>query len=103
MVGMFINTVPTRVQVENSATVLPWLRELQADVELMRATFYRAVRLTAALALPASFGVALIADQLVPLLLGSNWLPVIPILRLLCVYAAAVRAVDVLLPPVLLA
>ncbi len=30
MVGMFINTVPTRVRVEPRASVLPWLREVQA-------------------------------------------------------------------------
>jgi non-ribosomal peptide synthetase component F len=31
MVGMFINTVPTRVQVDDSADLLPWLRELQVQ------------------------------------------------------------------------
>ncbi|MGH3672359.1 MAG: condensation domain-containing protein, partial [Pseudonocardiaceae bacterium] len=31
MVGMFINTVPTRVRVEDTAGVLAWLRELQAQ------------------------------------------------------------------------
>ncbi|GLY50354.1 hypothetical protein Lesp01_40100 [Lentzea sp. NBRC 102530] len=30
MVGMFINTVPTRVQVDLDALVLPWLRDVQA-------------------------------------------------------------------------
>ncbi|SDO60984.1 non-ribosomal peptide synthetase [Lentzea jiangxiensis] len=30
MVGMFINTVPTRVRVDLGAPVLPWLRDLQA-------------------------------------------------------------------------
>ncbi|MGH3990470.1 MAG: condensation domain-containing protein, partial [Pseudonocardiaceae bacterium] len=31
MVGMFINTVPTRVQVDDGQDVLSWLRELQAQ------------------------------------------------------------------------
>ncbi|MGH3785814.1 MAG: non-ribosomal peptide synthase/polyketide synthase, partial [Pseudonocardiaceae bacterium] len=31
MVGMFINTVPTRVRVPDTAHVLPWLRDLQAE------------------------------------------------------------------------
>ncbi|MGI5499875.1 non-ribosomal peptide synthase/polyketide synthase [Lentzea sp. CA-135723] len=30
MIGMFINTVPTRVRVDPHASVLPWLREVQA-------------------------------------------------------------------------
>ncbi|MBB4677123.1 non-ribosomal peptide synthase/polyketide synthase [Crossiella cryophila] len=31
MVGMFINTVPTRVRVQPDRPLLPWLRELQAE------------------------------------------------------------------------
>ncbi|MFD4668658.1 non-ribosomal peptide synthase/polyketide synthase [Lentzea sp. NPDC058450] len=31
MIGMFINTVPTRVRVDPHASVLPWLREVQAE------------------------------------------------------------------------
>jgi len=80
----------------------PMMAELQTDVEAMRGAFYRAVRLTSAIALPTSTGVALVADVLVPVMFGPNWEKAVPILRLLCVYAA-VRAVDTLLPPVLIA
>jgi O-antigen/teichoic acid export membrane protein len=80
----------------------PMMAELQTDIAAMRRVFFRAVRLTAAIALPASAGVALVADDMVAVLLGSKWLPAVPVLRLLCVYAA-IRAVDVLLPPVLVA
>jgi PST family polysaccharide transporter len=81
---------------------LPIMAELQTDVDAMRTTFYRAIRLTAAIAVPTSAGMALVADEAVSVLLGPKWLPAVPLLRLLCVYAA-VRAVDVLLPPVLFA
>ena len=80
----------------------PMMAELQTDVEAMRGAFYRAVRLTSAIALPTSTGLALVADDMVAVLLGPKWLPAVPILRLLCLYAA-VRAVDTLLPPVLIA
>lgn len=80
----------------------PLMAELQADVEAMRAAFYRAWRLTAAIAVPASAGIALVAGEMVSALLGPKWLPAIPLVRLLCLYAA-VRSVDVLLPPVLFA
>jgi O-antigen/teichoic acid export membrane protein len=46
--------------------------------------------------------VALVADDMVAVLLGPKWLPAVTVLRLLCLYAA-VRAVDVLLAPVLFA
>ncbi|HKM68891.1 MAG TPA: lipopolysaccharide biosynthesis protein [Stellaceae bacterium] len=80
----------------------PMMAELQTDIAAMRRAFFRAVRLTAAIALPASTGMALVADDTVAVLLGPKWLPAVPVLRLLCLYAA-VRAVDVLLPPVLFA
>jgi O-antigen/teichoic acid export membrane protein len=80
----------------------PVMAELQTNIEAMRGALYRAVRLTSAIALPTSAGVALVADDLVAVLLGPKWLPAVTVLRLLCLYAA-VRAVDVLLPPVLFA
>jgi O-antigen/teichoic acid export membrane protein len=45
---------------------------------------------------------ALVADDLVAVLLGPKWSAAVPVLRALCVYAG-VRAIDVLLPPVLFA
>ena len=80
----------------------PVMAELQADIDAMRIAFYRAVRLTAALVLPASAGMALVAEEMVAVLLGPKWLPAVPILRLLCVYAG-VRGIDIVLPPVLFA
>jgi O-antigen/teichoic acid export membrane protein len=80
----------------------PMMAELQTDIAAMRRAFFRAVRLTAAIALPASAGMALVADDMVAVLLGPKWLSAITVLRLLCLYAA-VRAVDVLLSPVLFA
>jgi O-antigen/teichoic acid export membrane protein len=44
----------------------------------------------------------LVANEMIAVLLGPKWLPSVPLLRLLCLYAA-VRAIDVLLPPVLFA
>jgi O-antigen/teichoic acid export membrane protein len=80
----------------------PMMAELQTDIVAMRGTLYRAIRLTSAIALPTSAGIALVADDMVAVLLGTQWLPAVTVLRLLCLYAA-VRAVDPLLPPVLFA
>ena len=80
----------------------PMMAELQTNIESMRAAFYRAVRMTAVIVVPASAGMALVADEMVAVLLGPQWLPAVPVLRLLCLYAE-VRAIDVLLPPVLFA
>jgi O-antigen/teichoic acid export membrane protein len=80
----------------------PMMAELQTDIPAMRRAFFRAVRLISAIALPASAGIALVADDMVMVLLGPKWLPTVRVLRLLCPYAA-LRAVDVLLSPVLVA
>ena len=80
----------------------PVMAELQANIDAMRAALYRAVRLSAAIVIPTSAGIALVANEMVPALLGPKWVPAIPILRLLSFYAA-VRAIDALLPPVLFA
>jgi O-antigen/teichoic acid export membrane protein len=80
----------------------PIMAELQTDIAAMRSAFFRALRLTAAITFPASAGMALVADDMIAVLLGPKWLPAVTVLRLLCLYAA-VRAVEVLLPPVLVA
>ena len=69
----------------------PVMAELQRDIDAMRAAFYRAVRLTAAIAVPASAGISLVADEMVTVLLGPKWLASVPVLRLLCVYGAVPR------------
>jgi O-antigen/teichoic acid export membrane protein len=80
----------------------PVLAELQTDIDGLRETLYRALRLTVAIVVPTSAGIALVADDMVAVLLGPKWLPAAPLIRLISLYAA-VRAVDVLLPPVLFA
>jgi teichuronic acid exporter len=80
----------------------PVMAELQTDVDAMRQAFYRAIRLTAVITVPISGGMALVADEMVAVLLGPKWSPIVPLLRLLCAYAG-VRAIDVLFPPILFA
>jgi teichuronic acid exporter len=92
----------TKISTVVNSLASPIMAELQTDVDGMRAAFYRALRLTAAITLPTSAGMALVANEMIEVLLGPKWLPSAPLLRLLCLYAA-VRAIDVLLPPVLFA
>jgi O-antigen/teichoic acid export membrane protein len=80
----------------------PVMAELQGNIDAMRTALYRAVRLSAAIVVPMSAEIALVADEMVPALLGPKWAPATPVLRLPCFYAV-VRAIDALLPPVLFA
>src|SRR6516165_11437667 len=63
----------------------PMMAALQTNIDAMRAALYRALRLTAAIALPTSAGMALVADEAVEVLLGPRWADAAPLLRLLCV------------------
>jgi O-antigen/teichoic acid export membrane protein len=92
----------TKISVIINMLGSPVMAELQTDIDAMRVALYRAVRLTAVISVPVSAGMALVADEMVAALLGPKWLSAVPVLRLLCAYAA-VRAIDVLLPPVLFA
>jgi teichuronic acid exporter len=92
----------TKISAVVNSLASPIMAELQTNIDAMRTAFYRAVRLTTAITLPTSTGIALVANEMIAVLLGPKWLPSVPLLRLLCLYAA-VRAIDVLLPPVLFA
>ncbi len=80
----------------------PVMAELQTDIDGLREAFYRTVRLTAAIVVPMSAGIALVADDMVPVLLGPKWVSAAPLIRLISLYAA-VRAIDGVLPGVMLA
>jgi amino acid adenylation domain-containing protein/non-ribosomal peptide synthase protein (TIGR01720 family) len=57
MVGMFVNTVPTRVYIDNGKAVLSWLRELQAEqTEARRCDVIGLTRLQSFSELPAEVG-----------------------------------------------
>jgi O-antigen/teichoic acid export membrane protein len=80
----------------------PVMAGLQADRAAMRASFLRGLRLVVCLTVPLCAGLALVADDLVYVALGSNWMPMVPVLQLLCV-SGLLRSVDTLFPPVLFA
>lgn len=92
----------SKVTVAASQLAMPIMAELQADREAMRASFLRGLRLVTFLTVPFCIGVALVAPDLIPIVLTEKWLPAVPILQVLCIYAT-IRSVDTLLPSVLLA
>jgi len=68
----------------------------------MRDGFLRGLRLVACTTVPLCVGAALVADDLVSIAFTDKWQPMVPLLRVLCVFGL-VRSLDVLLPPVLFA
>jgi teichuronic acid exporter len=65
---------------------------VQDRITEMRRYFLQLTAFLALVTFPMAIGLALVADLLVPLLLGPTWTGVVVPLRLLCVYAAFVAS-----------
>jgi teichuronic acid exporter len=74
---------------------------VQTNRPELRRYFFLLTEAVSYLALPASLGLAITADDFVLLTLGDNWVGVIAPLRLLCVYQA-ISSAQVLMAPVVL-
>lgn len=79
-----------------SNVALPAFARLQTDPQRLAAAFTRSTVLVAAVAAPVFVGAAMAAPVLVPLLLGPNWVPAVPILQAFCLpHSVAVALVFV--------
>lgn len=68
---------------------MPTFSRLQDDRARLSSTFISLTQLISAIAFPAFLGVAVLAPELVPGLFGEQWLPSIPVLRLLMLIGVA--------------
>lgn len=102
MAKMLANLPVDKLATVFNQVALPVMAGLQADRAGMRRSFLRTLRFVAGLTLPLCLGMALLADDLVQFALGGKWLPMVPVLRILCLFGL-LRSLDVLIPPVLLA
>ncbi|MEP6886702.1 MAG: lipopolysaccharide biosynthesis protein [Nitrospirales bacterium] len=80
----------------------PVMARLQHEQERLRISFLRVLRLVTCLTLPLCVGLGLVADDLIPVILGDKWAAVVPLFQVFCIYAFT-HSVEVLLPPVLFA
>ncbi len=76
--------LPTREAVAPlSSTLFPGFTKVVDDPEALRAAFRRAQSVLGMVALPAGFGLALVAEPMVLLAMGERWAPAIPIIQAL--------------------
>lgn len=67
-----------------AAVSYPLLSSMQAEPEKLRETYLATAFLSSALSFPIFIGFALVADQIVPLVFGSQWQGAIPALQAFC-------------------
>lgn len=65
------------------AVLFPAMARVQDDAERLRPAFRRGVALIAILVLPASLGLAIVAPEVVRVVLGPQWGPVVPAFQIL--------------------
>lgn len=106
VVGLYAMARQLAVVVAEKVSVLvnqlaaPLMAALQDDVAGLGRALARGLRCVAWLTFPMAAGVLLTGDLLVERALTAKWLPAVPILSVLCAWAA-VESLAILLPPVL--
>lgn len=78
----------------------PFFSTIQQDITLLRRYYLVLVEGLALTCFAAELGMALVADEFVPVILGPRWLEVIHPIQVLAI-AAMVRTIDPLLPQIL--
>ena len=68
--------------------LFPAFSALQADLERLQRTIIHSGRLLAAVIVPVGFGISAVASELVPVLYGSQWSDMIPVLSMFGLSAA---------------
>lgn len=99
-VGFRLSNAPaTEVAHVIGNVMFPSVSKLQDDTEQVRRLFSHALILVCVLAVPMSIGMILIAPEFVIVVLGENWLPMVPVMQVLS-GAGLLRALAALTGPV---
>ena len=69
-----------------SQITFPAYSQLQNDIDQLREALIQTTRLTAFVAFPLAFGIALVAPSFVSVVLGEDWVPMIRTMQILSMY-----------------
>jgi lipopolysaccharide exporter len=82
-----IATLPTTELVAPiNRAAFPGYSRLAHDIDQLRNSFLGVISAIALFALPAGIGIVVVADLMVPAVLGAKWLTAIPLIQVLAVY-----------------
>ncbi|HYC04289.1 MAG TPA: oligosaccharide flippase family protein [Azospirillaceae bacterium] len=95
LAARIMDAVSAAFIVATSVALLSVFARLQDDLPRLRATYHGALRLIAAVAFPAFLGLAMLADQLIPLMFGEGWRQAGPILAILALNGAGLLVVQI--------
>lgn len=69
-----------------SKAIFPGFSRMASDAQKLREAFLSTVALVALITIPAGAGVAVLAEPLVRILLGTKWLEAVPLIQILAVF-----------------
>ena len=97
-----VGVLPTRELVSPLQRILfPSFSELVGDRPRFRRIVGESINVLASLSLPAGVGFALVANDFVPLVLGEQWLAIVPLLKILTPYLGLRATLSMTLPCVM--
>ena len=97
-----VGALPTRELISPLERVLfPSFSELAHDSVRLRRVVHESINVLGSLSLPAAFGFALVAADFVPLVLGRQWLTIVPLVWVLVPYLGVRATLSLALPCVL--
>jgi O-antigen/teichoic acid export membrane protein len=79
----------TQISAATAAVLLPAVAATRSNPRVAAQLYLRVVQIGCMIALPVLAGILLVSDSLVPLLFGSHWEPMVPVLRILCLAGVA--------------
>ncbi|MBX0325907.1 lipopolysaccharide biosynthesis protein [Halomicroarcula sp. F13] len=83
----FSNAPATEITHVISRVAFPALSKVQNNTAKLREGFHRAVQLSTTVAFPMAAGIAAVAPQFVPVVLGDQWQSAIPVMQVLAVWS----------------
>lgn len=82
-----VSTMPTSELVAPiNRAAFPGYAKLARDIDQLRGSFLGVISIIGLFALPASIGIVIVADLMVPAVLGWKWLDAIPLIQVLALY-----------------
>ncbi|MEM7586482.1 MAG: lipopolysaccharide biosynthesis protein [Acidobacteriota bacterium] len=94
-----VGVLPTRELVSPLQRILfPSFREIADDAQRLRRVVRESINVLGSLSLPAGCGFALVAADFVPLALGAEWQPIVPLLMILTPFLGLRGTLSMALP-----
>jgi len=85
MAGKVTDMATTQITSPVAQILFPAFSRIQSDKERLRKAYIKALAILAALCFPLAAGLAVLAEPIVSLVLGNQWLPVIPLIQMLAI------------------